>query len=75
MKLSRKVYRQEQHSAIEVDVEPELELELVDAGGGEYLVINATEWAIDDEKELDALVVEMRDMLSRAVAEGEANAN
>lgn len=60
MKLSKTIHVQEMHSAgpediTKADDEPTFEVRITDAGGGEYVVLNVFEWAIDSTEEVDAL--------------------
>lgn len=66
MHLTTKIYTQELHSARETDDWPMLKLELVDACGGEYLVLTATKWAIDGRDEVDRLAGEMKALMATA---------
>ena len=65
----KQVFQQEPHSGIGDDVEPTVELELMDSGGGEYLVLRAGEWAMDDAKECDELCKEIKAMMATAKKE------
>lgn len=65
----KQVFRQEPHCCSDGDVDATVELELLDGGGGEYLVLRATEWAMDDQKEVDELVKEMKAMMATAKKE------
>ena len=64
--LVKQVFRQESHCCASEDVDPALEVELMDGGGGEFLVFRATEWAVDDDVELKEVVDVLRLMLNRA---------
>ena len=60
MKAIKTIYAQEMHSAGPEDMrksddQPTFEIRVTDAGGGEYVVLNVFEWAIDSAKEVDAL--------------------
>ena len=65
----KQAFRQEPHCCADEDVVSTVELELVDGGGGEYLVLRATEWAIDDAKELAELTAEIKSMMATAKTE------
>ena len=63
----KQVFRQGAHCCADADtVDPTLEMELFDGGGGEYLVLRAGEWAIGDEKELGELIAEVKAMMKTA---------
>jgi hypothetical protein len=44
----------------------EVEIEVVDGGGGNYLVISTTRWALDDEKDIDKFAKELKNCLKLA---------
>ena len=66
MRLIKQTYTMDMHDAGKSDEWPELSLELMDAGGGEFLVISAAHWAIDTEDEINQLAEAMKAMLSGA---------
>jgi hypothetical protein len=67
-------FTQEQHCCCPSDTHPRMRLELHDGGGGEYLVLNATEWAMDTPEEIDMLAAEMKALLAKAKADPDAGA-
>lgn len=66
MHLITKIYTQEPHPSAEHGVIARLKLRLVDAGGGEYLVLSANEWAIEVYGDIERLSTEMKKMLRNA---------
>lgn len=60
------VYSQDQDSCGPTeDSGQDLTLEVTDAGGGPYLVINTTRWAIEDAAEVTMWANKMKAMLKR----------
>lgn len=64
MTITRKTYEQAMHTCAPVDAAPRVELELMDGGGGYYLVLHAEHMAFDTPEEVDALAAEMKAMLA-----------
>lgn len=63
-KLTKQEFTQPIHCCGPKDADTgRISLELYDGGGGEYLVINATEWAVDSIDEINQMVEVMRRML------------
>ena len=62
----KQLFRQEPHCCSDEDCDATVELELIDGGGGEFMVLRTTEWAIDDAKELAELVDELKAMMKTA---------
>ena len=65
----KQLFRQEPHCCANEDVDSTVELELVDGGCGEFMVLRTTEWAIDDAKELAELTAEIKSMMATAKTE------
>jgi len=66
MKAIRQTYTQEMHCCGPIDEEPELIVEFHDGGGGEYVVIHAKDWAIDD-KDVDEFCAMIKEAVSGCV--------
>lgn len=59
-------YRQEMHCCGPADGEEGvLRLQVQDGGGGRYVVITATEWAIDSLKDIENLTARIRAMMEK----------
>jgi len=57
-------WHQEMHCCAPTDGdEGVLRLQVQDGGGGRYVVINATEWAIDSLKDIENLTARIRAMM------------
>ena len=65
----KQLFRQEPHCCSDEDCDATVELELIDGGSGEFMVLRATEWAIDDAKELAELTAEIKSMMATAKTE------
>ena len=69
MKIQRQTYSMEMHCCGPSDEWPELDMALTDGGGGEYIVLTAKHWAIDNEAEVDKLADALKAMLKHATKE------
>ena len=67
MKQTNAKWEQPIHSCgSDLDV-AHLEVEVVDAGAGEYLVINAHEWAVESLEEIEELAKHLKDFFKANV--------
>lgn len=66
MKVRKMTYVQVMHCCGTSDDEAFAELELHDGGGGEYLVLDAKQWAFNDEAEVDEFATAMKQLLATA---------
>lgn len=66
MRPIKREYTQEPHCCINDGDDPRLSMELIDGGGGEYLVLHAVQWSLDSDAEVDALAAEIKAMLAQA---------
>ena len=68
MRQTKLEFTQEAHCCLDVfrQGEPKVTLELMDGGGGEFLVLTANQWAVETPEEVDALAAEMKALLAKA---------
>jgi hypothetical protein len=66
MKAQSIEYVQKMHCCGGGGDEATVALSLHDGGGGEYLVLNAYEWAFSDADEIDQFAAEMKRLLAAA---------
>lgn len=68
MRQTKSEFTQEPHCCLNETKEgsPLLLLELMDGGGGEFLVLSANQWAMDSAEEVDMLAAELKAMLADA---------
>lgn len=69
MRQTKIEFTQEGHCCLLPDDHPSLSMELMDGGGGEFLVLHAAHWALDTPEEVDMLAAEMKAMLAKARAD------
>ncbi len=55
MRLTRQNFTQEIHCCGDAESVPLLDVTIHDGGGGEYLVLTATAWALDSQADIDQL--------------------
>ena len=72
MRKTQERWVHEMHDCGPCDEEAFFELKLMDAGGGEYLVLQANEIAFDTEAEIDAFSATLKSLLAVAKREEEA---
>lgn len=70
MRPTKHEFTQAPHCCLSRDEAPLLRMELEDGGGGEFLVLHASHWAMESEAEIDMLAAEMKAMLANANREG-----
>lgn len=67
MRVTKQVFSQDAHCCLmDEDGPPHFTMELMDGGGGEYLVLHANHWALESPEEVDALAGEMKALLAKA---------
>lgn len=68
--LVAQTYTQDPHCCLDAaTLDPALTLRLYDGGGGWYLVLDATAWALNDAAEIDALATAAKALLAQAPEE------
>lgn len=72
MKLQRQIFTQDLHSCGDPQDTPCLDVQVMDAGAGEYLVLSAQAWAVDSQGDIDALYHFLSTMLAGCREGGEA---
>lgn len=72
MRLTKQVFSQDPHCCADAAIEPHLTLTLHDGGGGWYVVLDAAEWAIEQNADVIALADQIRDALGDAFLATEA---
>ena len=75
MRLSKQVYTQDPHCCADLASEPRLSVELCDGGGGYYLVLKATEWALDSLVEVEELATILRTAVTQCIQANEEKEN
>lgn len=63
MRLTKQTFSQKMHDIGPQDETPKFEIELVDAGGGEYALITASHWAVEIDEEIDEMAMAIKSML------------
>jgi len=63
MKPIKQVFEQEMHSCGPSNINSSFTVEVMDAGGGKYLVMHAKHWAIDNATEIAELMQVLTKML------------
>ena len=66
LKTQSTTYKTEPHCCTKLD--GTLKLSIHDGGGGHYLVVNASEWALGNNKEIDQFSKMMKDQLKEGAA-------
>ena len=61
------MFSQEMHCCGPTHEDPAFTIEVHDGGGGEYLVLHASHWAIGDEADLKDLLTELTCMLKSCI--------
>ena len=63
MKPTKQVFEQNMHCCGPLDKDASLTVEVVDGGGGKYLVLHARHWAMDGMIEIAELIQVLTEML------------
>jgi hypothetical protein len=74
MHLQSQTYTQRPHCCADQTIAPVLTLSLHDGGGGWYVVLDATAWALDDTEEIQSLAEAAKALLAQAPEEWLSNA-